>query len=59
LEIRCREVQLPPPQDKARYLGKREPLRVWAIEARQVLPKAAREPICWRLLTTIATENFA
>jgi hypothetical protein len=58
LEIRCREVQLPPPQDKARYLGKREPLRVWAIEARQVLPKAAREPICWRLLTTIPTKDL-
>ena len=59
LEIRCREVELPPPQDKARYFGKRESLRVWAIEARQVVPKAAREPICWRLLTTIPTQNFA
>jgi hypothetical protein len=59
LEIRCREVQLPPPQDKARYFAKREPLRVWAIEARQVVPKAAQEPICWRLLTTIPTQNLA
>jgi hypothetical protein len=59
LEIRCREVQLPPPQDKARYFGKREPLQVWAIEARQILPKAAREPICWRLLTTIPTQDLA
>lgn len=59
LEIRCREVELLAPQDKARYFGKREPLRVWAIEARQVVPKAAREPICWRLLTTIPTQNFA
>lgn len=59
LEIRCREVELLAPQDKARYFGKREPLRVWAIEARQVVPKAAREPICWRLLTTIPTQTFA
>jgi hypothetical protein len=59
LEIRCREVELPPPQDKARHFGKREPLRVWAIEARQVVPKAARDPICWRLLTTIPTQNLA
>lgn len=59
LEIRCREVELPAPRDKAHYFGKREVLRVWAIEARQVLPQGAKEPICWRLLTTIPTAGLA
>lgn len=59
LEIRCREVELPAPRDKAHYFGQREVLRVWAIEAGQVLPQGAKESICWRLLTTIPTAGLA
>ena len=59
LEIRSRPVQLSPPQDKARYFDKHEPVQAWAIEARQVTPRGTKEPICWRLLTSIPIDTFA
>ena len=59
LEIRCRQVELPPPRDKARNYDQEESVVVWAIEARQVIPHGAKKPICWRLLTSIPTENLA
>lgn len=36
-----------------------EPLSLWGVEAREEQPPPGGEPICWRLLTTLAVENLA
>ena len=36
----------------------RAPLRLWAVEARELHPPAGAKAICWRLLTTMPVEDF-
>jgi hypothetical protein len=50
LHIRFCEVLLAAPEHK----GKQGPLKLWAVEAREVhRPKKGTEPILWRLLSTL------
>lgn len=55
LAIRLVEATLQPPclkEDQA-------PLKLWAVEAREVYPPKGATPLCWRLLTTLAVETVA
>jgi hypothetical protein len=54
LQVRFAPVVLRAPQ-----ASKLQPVRVWAVYAREVGPGAAvKEPIEWMLLTTVKTESF-
>jgi len=54
LEIRFAPVQLRAPCDKPQ-LG---PVRLWAVEAREVNAPAAAEPLRWALLTTLEVASL-
>jgi hypothetical protein len=54
LEVRFAQVVLRPPKRI-----QASPLRVWAVYAREVDPRAeVKEPLDWMLLTTVKTETF-
>ena len=55
LAIRHTRVTLCPPCLKA----DQPPLTLWAVEARETRPPKGVQPICWRLLTTLAVESFS
>ena len=59
LSVRVAEVSLPPPMDQARYQGRREPLRLWAIQALEENTEEGSSPICWRLLSTLPVRDAA
>ncbi len=53
LSVRFAPVTLQPPclkKDQA-------PLKLWAVEAREMRPPKGGKPICWRLLTTLPVET--
>lgn len=59
LQVRVAEVTLTPPPDQVKYHGHQQPLRLWAIEARESDPPTSQPPICWRLLSTMPVLDAA
>jgi hypothetical protein len=54
IQVRYAELMLSPPKDSAF-----EPVRVWAVYARETTPPPhVKEPIDWMLLSTVKTETF-
>ena len=53
LAIRFTRVTLRPPCLK----DDQPPLRLWAVEARELHPPRGATPVCWRLLTTLPVET--
>lgn len=54
LEVRFAEVSLAPPKDY-RSEG---PIRMWAVDVREVAVPVGCEPVEWLLLTTVAVKTF-
>ena len=56
LAVRCARVELQPPRGK-KALG---PVPIWAVYAHEVdyEPTVVKTPICWMLLTTVATDGL-
>ena len=59
LTLRWGPVSVPPPPDQVKHQARSVPLQLWAILAKEEDSTCEKDPICWRLLTTLPVEELS